>query len=100
MIIKRPIISEKTVAISSPNKKRYTFEVELAARKPEIKLAVEKLFKVTVARVQTIHMTGKGYRTGKRWNFKTKADWKKAIVTLKEGQKIDELEVVGAGENK
>ena len=85
-VIKRPIISEKSAALSEVGN-RYTFEVALKSNKTEIKDAVKKVFKVDVLDVKTMIVHGKLKRVGR---FETKrANWKKAIVTLKEGQKID-----------
>jgi len=80
-IIKEPIITEKSALQASHGK--YTFKVEKKASKGEIERAIEKLFKVTVLGVQTMNVKGKG----------KKPDGKKAIVTLKEGDKIDLFEV-------
>ncbi|KKT58793.1 MAG: hypothetical protein UX91_C0001G0017 [Candidatus Amesbacteria bacterium GW2011_GWB1_47_19] len=55
------------------------------------------MFGVKVEKVQTLNMPGKKYRSGKKWIFRQKSDWKKAIVTLKPGQKIEQLEVTGGG---
>ena len=82
-IILKPIITEKSMdGISS---KRYTFKVAADATKPEIAKAVEELFGVKVAKVNTMHVRGKSRRMGK-YEGKT-SDWKKAIVTLAEGSK-------------
>lgn len=83
--IRRPVITEKSTALSELNK--VVFDVALTATKPEIKAAVEAIFKVQVASVNTLRTEGKQKRfrgiQGKR------SDRKKAIVTLKEGQTID-----------
>ena len=79
-IIIRPIITEDSMARIAD--KTYTFEVMKDATKPEIADAVEKLFKVKVADVNTINMKKKPRRVGVHAGFK-KA-WKKAIVTLTE----------------
>lgn len=76
-VIKQPIITEKSTAQASQGK--YTFEVDKKASKGEIKRAVEELFGVKVLDVRTANIRGKGVR----------GDWKKAVVTLKEGDKID-----------
>lgn len=85
-VIKRPIISEKSAALTEVAG-RYVFEVDPKATKPEIREAVERLFKVDVRRVHTAVMHGKVKRAGQF--LKKRANWKKAIVTLGEGQKID-----------
>ncbi len=85
-VIKSPIITEKSAALAEVAN-RYTFEVESKSNKHEIRDAVERLFKVKVREVRTMMMHGKVKRTAK--SMKKKANWKKAIVTLAEGQKID-----------
>jgi large subunit ribosomal protein L23 len=85
-VIKRPIISEKSTALSEVAGK-YVFEVAPTANKHEIRDAVQALFKVNVTEVRTLMMHGKVKRRGL---FETKrTNWKKAIVSLKDGQKID-----------
>ena len=77
-IIIKPIITEKSM--DSISSKRYTFKVAQDATKPEIAAAVEELFNVEVAKVNTINMKKKPKRLG--YNFGYTAEWKKAIVTL------------------
>ena len=89
-IIKRPVISEKSTALAEVAN-RYVFEVDSAASKPEIKSAVEQLFKVKVKAVNTIIMHGKNKRSG-RFEYK-RSNWKKAIITLVQGQKIELFQV-------
>jgi large subunit ribosomal protein L23 len=84
-VLKSPVISEKSVGLVEENK--YTFWVDPAANKIEIKAAVEKMFKVTVVDVRTLSVKGKMKRVGK-YTGKT-SDRKKAIATLKAGDKID-----------
>lgn len=85
-VIKRPIISEKSTALAEVGGK-YSFEVAPQANKQEIREAVQNLFNVKVRAVHTQVMHGKVKRVGR---FETKrSNWKKAIVTLTEGQKID-----------
>ncbi len=85
-VVKRPIISEKSTALSEVAS-RYTFEVSPEANKLEIAHAVQELFKVKVLAVRTIHTHGKVKVRGRA---RTKLpNRKKAIVTLAEGQKID-----------
>ncbi|MBQ7353663.1 MAG: 50S ribosomal protein L23 [Clostridia bacterium] len=82
-IILKPMITEKSMdGISS---KRYTFKVASDATKPEIAKAVEELFGVEVAKVNTINMKKKPKRVG--YHFGYTAEWKKAIVTLKASSK-------------
>lgn len=85
-IIKRPIISEKSTMLVEVAR-RYAFEVAVAANKQEIKEAVQKIFQVKVRGVHTMIVHGKVKRSGK--SVKKQANWKKALVTLAEGQKID-----------
>jgi large subunit ribosomal protein L23 len=93
-ILKRPLITEKMTALAV--KRQYAFEVDLNANKIEIARAIEKKFNVTVESIRTIRskgkrksqMTKRGRIPGKR------ADFKKAIVTLKQDQKIDFFENV------
>lgn len=84
-VLKRPVISEKSVGLVEENK--YSFWVDTAANKIEIKAAVEKMFKVKVAEVRTMNVLGKMKRVGKSQG--KKADRKKAIVTLKAGERIE-----------
>ena len=85
-VIKRPVISEKSTALAEVAG-RYAFEVALQANKQEIRDAVQRLFNVKVREVRTMIMHGKVKRTAR---FETKrSNWKKALVTLAEGQKID-----------
>ena len=78
-VIKRPIITEKSMSLLDENK--YTFEVDKNANKPEIKAAVEAIFEgVKVKKVRTMNYEGKRVRT--RHGIGKKADWKKAVVTL------------------
>lgn len=89
-IIKRPVVSEKSTALAEIAN-RYVFEVEPTATKIEIKAAVEQLFKVKVKAVNTSMMHGKNKRSGK-YNYK-RSNWKKAVITLVAGQKIELFQV-------
>ncbi len=89
-VIKRPVISEKSTALAEVAN-RYVFEVDSTATKPEIKTAVEQLFKVKVKAVNSLVMHGKNKRSG-RFEFK-RSNWKKAIITLAPGQKIELFQV-------
>ena len=94
VLLKRPLITEKMTALA--DKRQYAFEVDINANKIEIARAIEKKFNVTVESIRTIRgkgkrksqMTKRGRIPGKR------ADFKKAIVTLKLDQKIDFFENV------
>lgn len=90
-MILRPIITEKTMKETKGQK--FTFQVELGATKTEIKNAVQKMFNVHVLKTQTATMPGKSYRTGKRFKYAYRADWKKAIVMLKPGETIELFDV-------
>lgn len=89
-IVKRPIISEKSTALSEVAN-RYVFEVAPSATKPEIRDAVEQLFKVEVKAIKTMMMHGKTKRTARSEH--KRSNWKKAIVTLAPGQRIELLQV-------
>ena len=85
-VIISPHISEKTTGLSEKNQ-QITFKVRLDSNKTQIKKAVEKLFDVKVSSVKTLSVKGKKKRSGTRLG-KTKS-WKKAYITLSEGQDID-----------
>ena len=85
-IVLRPRISEKGMA-HVEGRNQYTFEVARKANKIEIARAVSELFKVKVVRVRTMNMRGKSRRIG--WIRGTKPSWKKAVVKLAEGERID-----------
>lgn len=87
-VLIRPVISEKSMGLMEENK--YTFYVDRNANKIEIKNAVEKLFKVTVLSVNTITVKGKLKRLGRTQGMTPTK--KKAIVTLKQGDKIEIFE--------
>jgi len=85
-----PVISEKTYALLEQNV--YVFKVHPSASKPEIRKAVEEIFEVTVTNVNTLNRKGK-YRRNRRNNTLGKrADTKRAIVTLAEGDSIEIFE--------
>lgn len=84
-VIIRPIVSEKSYDLMEQN--RYTFEVDRRASKPQIASAIEEIFGVSVSKVNTMNMSGKPRRL--RYNKGLSRSWKKAIVTLKEGDTID-----------
>jgi len=89
-ILRRPLVTEKNATIQAMGK--FAFEVDRRANKMEIKDAVETAFKVTVTGVNVMNMPGKSKRVGKGMTFSP--NWKKAIVTLKPGDKIDLFENV------
>lgn len=94
-VLKRPIITEKTAYLSSALN-QYAFEVDVRANKQQIKEAVELLFDVTVERVNVINQPAKVARSlrNRRMQVRRSA-YKKAIVTLKPGDRIDVFEGVG-----
>ena len=89
-VLRRPIITEKNTLLTGLNK--YTFEVASDANKAQIKEAVEKGFKVKVAKVNVIHVPGKMRRAGRRRGMTS--PWKKAVVTLEPGNRIELFEGV------
>lgn len=92
-IIRRPIITEKSMKVETDRQgneiKKYTFEVPKTVNKLEIKYAVEEVFGVKVAKVNTMNYEGKLKRMG-RYEGR-RASWKKAIVTLKPDSKSIEF---------
>jgi large subunit ribosomal protein L23 len=90
-IIKRPLITEKT-SIQKELYNQLTFEVDRRANRIEIKRAVETVFNVRVSAVKTIQVTGKIKRRGRILG--KRRDWKKAIVSLMPGERIDFFEGV------
>jgi len=88
-IIISPLVTEKST-IHREAHNQYSFKVDKRANKIEIKEAVERLFKVKVREVRTATVRGKVKRLGRR--FGKRPDWKKAIVTVKEGDRIDFFE--------
>ena len=83
-VLKGPVISEKSVGLLEDNK--YSFWVDKAANKIEVKHAVEKMFKVKVVDVRTVNVNGKMKRVGDEGKT---PDRKKAIVTLQAGDRIE-----------
>jgi large subunit ribosomal protein L23 len=94
-VIKRPIITEKTAYLSS-TLNQYAFEVDTRANKQQIKEAVETLFDVTVERVNVINQPAKVARSLRNRRLQVRRSaYKKAIVTLTSGDRIDVFEGVG-----
>lgn len=87
----KPIITEKTIALAKDRK--YTFIVDSVSNKKSIVNAVEKAFNVKVLRIATSVMKGRTKRVGKRRNEVSVSPYKKAVVKLSEGQKIDLFEL-------
>ena len=90
-IIKKVMLTEKS-NIEREASNKYHFQVDPKANKVEIKQAVEKLFKVSVTEVRVLHVLGKKKRMGRIMG--QKRSWKKAIVTLAEGSRIEVAEGV------
>ena len=89
-VLRRPLITEKSTALQALGK--YAFEVASGANKDQIKQAVEKAFKVEVTAVNVTVVPGERRRMGRRQI--SSEPWKKAIVTLKPGDKIELFEGV------
>jgi large subunit ribosomal protein L23 len=88
-VIIAPLITEKSMASTAMH--QYAFEVHTRATKTQIRQAIESIFKVTVTKVNTINVGGKVKnfaRRGKKTSGK-QPDWKKAIISIKSGQKIE-----------
>ncbi len=88
-VIKRPLITEKASILKEQNNK-VAFVVDSEANKVEVKEAVERLFKVKVLKVNVSTVKGKTRRVGR--NIGKRPDWKKAVVTLRPGDRIDFFE--------
>ncbi len=91
-ILRQGIVTEKSVKLQARN--QYTFKVALEANKIDIRRAVESLFNVKVVSVNTMRMPGKPRMIRRRGSAPRPVEpreWKKAIVTLQEGQTIDAL---------
>ena len=92
-ILRKGIVTEKSVRLQEESNK-YTFEVALQANKIDVRRAVETIFNVKVVSVNIIRMPGKPKMIRRRGSAPRPVEpreWKKAIVTLKEGQTIDAL---------
>ena len=90
-ILIRPLITEQS-SVMQAEQNKYTFEVHRSATKIDIRNAVEQMFDVSVKSVRTMNCLGKTRRVGR--NTGRRRDWKKAIVTLDEGELIDMYEGV------
>ncbi len=89
-VLRRPVVTEKVTRQTGSGV--YTFEVALNATKIQVKEAVELAFNVKVLNVNTSRLMGKRRRSGRHWGM-TPA-WKKAVVTIEPGQKIEFFEGV------
>ena len=87
-VIIRPLVTEKNTNLMVLNK--YSFEVDRKATKPQIKQAIEAIFNVGVTKVHTLNVRGKLRRRGREFGYTR--DWKKAIVTLTAGDRIEIFE--------
>lgn len=87
-IVIKPVVTEKSYSLA--RKDKYTFVVAPDANKVEIKKAVEDLFKVKVLKVNTLNVKGKPRRVRGRTGYRP--DYKKAVVTLRPGDKIEVFE--------
>jgi large subunit ribosomal protein L23 len=91
-VIHGPLVTERSYSLFQQG--RYTFRVAKDATKPEIAHALEEVYEtqgIKVVAVNTIHMRGKVRRTGQRGVTGRTSDWKKAIVTLQSGQRLEGL---------
>lgn len=86
-VLVRPVVTEKS-AVQSDELNQYVFEVAPQANKIQIKEAVELIFEVNVVKVNTMIMPAKRGRRGRNWYLRSR-QWKKAIVTVQDGQKIE-----------
>lgn len=87
-VILRPLVTESSMEAMAYGK--YTFAVDPRANKTQIKQAVQEIFNVKVLKVNTMNMPGKERRVGV--HLGRKPDWKKAVVTLAEGERIEFFE--------
>ncbi|HIQ01757.1 MAG TPA: 50S ribosomal protein L23 [Anaerolineales bacterium] len=90
-VIKRPIITEKTQYLAEANR-QYTFEVDRRANKVQVKRAVETIYGVRVTAVNIMNMPAKAAKRWGRRRVVRRPVWKKAVVTLAEGDKIPVFE--------
>ncbi len=90
-IIQRPLVTERSMVIRDTQNK-YSFKVHPRATKPEIRKAIEELFSVKVTSVATMNVAGKPKRLGRSMGYR--ASWKKAIVTVAAGQRIEIYDAV------
>lgn len=86
-VLRRPILLTEKAHKLSTGSNKYTFRVSLDANKIEIRDAVQAMFKVKVVDVNTLINRGKDKRMGR--GYAKRPNWKKAVVTLKDGDKID-----------
>lgn len=92
-VLKRPVDTEKTRFQGEMYEPQYSFEIDRRANKQMVKAAVERIFEVTVTKVRIMNVKPKQGRYGRRVVVR-KPGWKKAIVTLEEGQRLQIFEGV------
>ena len=88
-VLRAPKMSEKTLSLKE-EANQFAFEVDQRGNKIQIKESIEKSFKVSVLKVRTMNVRGKKKRLGRYQGLKS--SWKKAIITLKEGDTIEYFE--------
>ena len=88
-VLRAPKMSEKTLSLKE-EANQFAFEVDQRANKIQIKESIEKSFKVSVLKVRTMNVRGKKKRLGRYQGLKS--SWKKAIITLKQGDTIEYFE--------
>ncbi len=88
-VVRKPCVTEKSI-MGSEESNKVVFDVDTRANKGQIKEAIEQLFSVTVVKVNTMTMPGKRVRMGRHMGVRP--PWKKAVVTLKEGDHIEFFE--------
>lgn len=93
-VIKRPVMTEKTQRSLKLRRRQYAFEVDRRANKALVKEAVETIYRVRVESVNIANMPAKAVRRWGRRRVVRLPAWKKAIVTLAEGEQIPELEML------
>lgn len=86
LVVRKMQLTEKATGLAGKNK--YFFEVQRSANKIDVKRAVEELYKVSVVSVNTMRYAGKRKRE-RSLQYGKRSDWKRAVVTLKEGDSID-----------
>jgi large subunit ribosomal protein L23 len=89
-VIIAPVVSEKSYGLIDRN--AYTFNVHPDANKIEIRQAIEEIFNVRVEKVNTLNRQGKRKRNRRSWTYGRRANTKRAVVTLIEGDRIDLFE--------
>jgi large subunit ribosomal protein L23 len=90
-VVQRPLVTERSMVLRDTQNK-YIFRVHPRATKPEIRKAVEELFSVRVSHVATMNVVGKPKRLGRSAGYRP--NWKKAIVTVAQGQSIQIYDAV------